>query len=349
MANRERRLRAVIALMMPGVAVAGAPPGDISVRAVVPPVFVIHDGTHTKLPLSAGALVQDADELLGGSDQASVQLECPNGATQTLSARFDAVVNARSAGSRCAIDLKSGAVVATALATAAGRNTDGDASVRGGPFALTSHHTQFGLMMAADARNSAQAFVIDGEARLGIANAASVKSLRQGQAIDALSATVGRIPEQTFQTIASTYAQLDLAQLGRAATAELAAKLQSSWVASLRQPDDVRARRTLADLHASLGLGGSAMSRYQRLHSEPMAGVTFEKPMHGAYRLDSCLPNNRCGKDTAVAWCRAQGYAAARTWVPDYDIGDKAPTQRMGSVEVCNRGPCDGFKSITCE
>jgi hypothetical protein len=71
--------------------------------------------------------------------------------------------------------------------------------------------------------------------------------------------------------------------------------------------------------------------------------------MQGEYRLDYCLMNNQCGKPTAHAWCQAKGYACAASWQAAIDIGDKTPTQRMGSRNVCNRGPCDGFATITCQ
>jgi hypothetical protein len=349
-------------VMFANFAVAGAWAATVIARAVVPPVVVVHDGSQSRVPLKAGMVVADADELIGGSAMASAQLECANGATQTLSANFHAIVNARSATSRCAIDLKSGTAVATALAATPNKNTDDDASISGGPYSMTSHHTQFGLTVTPGANEIGEAFVVDGEALVSDPRAPGPVSLKEGQAVNSLIGKVARISEQTFQHIATAYAQLDLAQLGRAVTPQVAATLQSQWLATLRQPGNAGARKALADSHARLKLNSSLVSKYQVIRANSIASTTvtaplmapqfgnvFHNPMQGEYRLDYCLLNNQCGAATAHAWCQAHGYSRAAKWVAAIDIGASTPTPRMGGSQVCNRGPCDGFATIICE
>jgi hypothetical protein len=334
---------------------------NVTVRAVVPPVIAMHDGDPTPIEVKAGTTFADGDELLGGSASASVQIECPNGATQTLSERFHAVVNARSAKSRCAIDLKSGTAVATVLAATPSKDTDGHASISGGLYAMTSHHTQFGLTVMPGTKANTEAFVVDGEARVSRQEQPDQVTLKDGQMVNSLTHKVARIPEQTFQRIATAYTQLDLAQLGRAATPQIATTLQSQWIAALKQPGNVAARKALAETHSQLRLDSSLVSKYQLARVNSSAGITpapvstplpgnvFQNPMQGEYRLDYCLVNNQCGEATAHAWCRAHGFHNAAKWVAAVDIGARTPTQRMGGSPVCDRGPCDGFASITCE
>jgi hypothetical protein len=349
-------LKTFHAFIITGCAVTGVWAADVTVRAVVPPVVLIHDGTQAKIAVKAGMLVFDADQLIGGSDSASVQLECPNGATQTLSNRFRAVVNARAAKSRCAVDLQVGTAVATALAPTPDKNTDNDASISGGPIAMTSHHTQFGLDVPPGAEAKTQAFVVEGEAFVRAEKAPALVSLKQGQLFSSMTTKIERIPEQMFKHLATAYAQLDLAQLGRAANTQIAATLQSQWLAVLQQPESAIVRKSLADTHAKLGLAQSQVSKYQvaianlnrRLGTPSSFDRVFQYPMDGEYRLSLCLPNNWCGTDTAIAWCQSKGYTTATNWKPAYDIGDQTPVRSMGGKDVCDRGPCDGFASITC-
>jgi hypothetical protein len=354
-------MRTFAAFMIATMAASGAFATGVTVRAVVAPVIVLHDGDPTPIEVRARMILADADELFGGSATASVQIECPNGATQTLSDRFHAVVNARSAKSRCAIDLKAGTAVATALAATSSKNTDDDASISGGLYAMTSHHTQFGLAVTPGAKASTDAFVVDGEALVSIPKAPDPVSLKEGQAFNSLTARVARIPEQTFQRIATAYAQLDVAQLGRAATPQVAATLKSQWLATFKQPGSAGARKALAETHAQLNLNSSLVSKYQVARSDSNAGTAtaavstsqpgnvFLNPMQGEYRLDYCLVNNQCGEATAHAWCRAHGFHNAAKWMAAIDIGARTPTQRMGGGPVCDRGACDGFASIICE
>jgi hypothetical protein len=356
-----RRAMLIVVFVAANIAAQGALAAGVTVRAVIPPVIAMHDGDPTPVEVKAGTIFADGDELLGGSATASVQIECPNGATQTLGERFHAVVNARSAKSRCAIDLKSGTAVATALAATPNKNNDDDASISGGPYAMTSHHTQFGLTVAPDSRVNTQAFVVDGEALVSTPMTPDLVSLKEGQAFDSLTARVVQIPEQTFQRVATAYSQLDLAQLGRAATPQIAATLKSQWLTTLKQPGNAAARKALAESHAQLKLGSSLVAKYQVARVDSNAGVTpapvstplpgnvFQNPMQGEYRLDYCLVNNQCGEATAHAWCRAHGFHNAAKWTAAIDIGARTPTQRMGGSPVCDRGPCDGFASITCE
>jgi hypothetical protein len=352
-------MRNAVPLVVASFVASGAWAAGVTVRAVVPPVSVVHDGAQTSLPVKAGMTTADADRLIGELVTSSVQLECPNGATQTLSGKFDAVINGRTAKSRCAIELQAGTAVATALAPIPNKTADNGASISGGPYALTSHHTQFGLSVTPIGKTSTDAFVVDGEALVTAATPGVPSSLKEGQLYNSLTTKVERIPAATFRRIAMAYTQLDLAQLGRGATAQFAAALQSQWLATLMQPGNTGARKALAETHTKLGLGNSLVSKYQVARASPVSnttvgpssqtGNTFPNPMMGQYRLDYCLPNNKCGKDTAIAWCQAHGYSGVAKWTAAVDIGDKTPTLRLGGNDVCGRGPCDGFASITCE
>jgi hypothetical protein len=332
----------------------------VLVRAVVAPVIVLHDGDPTPHEVKARMLLGDADELLGGTANSSLQLECPNGATQTLTDRFRAVINSRAAKSRCAIDLKTGMAVATTRAAPPNKTTDGDASISGGPYALTSHHTQFGLAITPGANANTEAFVIDGEAVVSAANATVAASLRSGQRIDAFTKKATGIPEPIFRRIATAYVQLDLAQLGRRATPQIASILQTQWLATLKQPTNADARKALAETHASLNLNTSLVSQYQVAQQKTLRSAflanTFPNPMQGPYRLDYCLHYSKtsgafggCGNPAANAWCKTRGFVKAKQWVIARDIGAVSPTSVIGDDRICRAAACDGFASITCE
>jgi hypothetical protein len=351
-------MRVFFTFMIAGCAATGAWAAGVVVRAVVPPVLVLRDGDPTPIEVTARMMLADADELMGGAATACVQLECANGATQTLSDKFHAVVNARSATSRCAIDLKSGTAVATVRAAVPNNNTDNDASINGGPYAMNSHHTQFGVAFTPGAHANAVAFVVEGEAVVSDARKRGLVALKDGQSIDSLISKVARIPEQTFRRIVTAYAQLDLAQLGPAVTPQIAATLQTQWLAALKQPRNTGARKALAQTHQKLGLGASLVSQYQIAQANDLAALsnTIQNPMQGEYRLDFCLHYSKtsgafggCGGQAADAWCKARGFAKARQWVVARDIGATSPTSVIGDDRICNDARCDGFASITCE
>ncbi len=79
------------------------------------------------------------------------------------------------------------------------------------------------------------------------------------------------------------------------------------------------------------------------------ASRTFWYPRYGGYRLDWCREwASNCGKPAADEFCRRKGFARAKVWKMDPDIGDRTPTRIITSGEICSSGSCDGFKYITC-
>ena len=76
---------------------------------------------------------------------------------------------------------------------------------------------------------------------------------------------------------------------------------------------------------------------------------TVEKPMFNGNRLGWCASwGADCGEPAAEAWCIAQGFAGAKSFVKASAIGDKSPTRLIATGAVCDSADCDGFKSVTC-
>jgi hypothetical protein len=76
----------------------------------------------------------------------------------------------------------------------------------------------------------------------------------------------------------------------------------------------------------------------------------FNAPMIDGHRLDICLRwGEACGEPAADAFCVRNGFERASGFVPDPDIGARAPTKVLSTGQVCNESFCDGFQSITCQ
>lgn len=76
----------------------------------------------------------------------------------------------------------------------------------------------------------------------------------------------------------------------------------------------------------------------------------YYKPKWGADRLDWCLNwGTGCGKPAADKFCSKKGFARAKNFSIDADIGAVTRTRLITTGAVCDQGYCDGFKGITCE
>jgi len=87
--------------------------------------------------------------------------------------------------------------------------------------------------------------------------------------------------------------------------------------------------------------------------SAPDAGkttMTFQGPMHGDMRLDSCLEwAKNCGEPAATAWCKTKGMSRALEY-PQENVGEQGlGTRLLGTNQVCKEKFCSSFVYIVCE
>lgn len=118
----------------------------------------------------------------------------------------------------------------------------------------------------------------------------------------------------------------------------------------LDDPAPARRQTTAIPLFAALPAPSLRMPAAEPAAPAPIAGSkTFEYPVYEIYRLNFCLRwDADCGEPAATAWCRTQGFAKARAWKVDQDIGSLFPTIVLADKRVCADLPCDGFTEITC-
>jgi len=264
----------VIGLLLLSGPSAGAAqaPGKATVRAVVGPVTVIHDGSAKRRPVAVGDALQDADRLQGGGMDASAQIDCPNGATQTLTGPFDAILNPSGSQTPCAIDLNAGTAVATTAHTASGDDEPDSASITSGAIAMTAHHTQFGFdagppvtkkMLAVKAAGQTRGFVLDGSASCRDVASGRLWTLEAGKQIDVRTREISAVSDTSYLRLATAFAKLDLSQKGApAANPEAEKSLQVRWLAVMQKPQDAAARVNLAETQASFKVA-SHTSVYQ--------------------------------------------------------------------------------------
>jgi hypothetical protein len=239
-----------------------------SVRAVVGTVVVIRDGTNNQLPVAAGDELHDADRLQGVSPGASTQLECHSGATQTLTGRFDAVLNPSIRQGDCAIDLNAGAAIATTPHSTVGRQGDPhSASIKSGPIAMTSHHTQFGFEVVLSKKlgmPQAEGFVLDGSAACHDVDTGKQWTIQSGKKINTRSKAIMPVDDAKYVRLATAFARLDLSQNGALAADPASEKaLQTRWLAVLKRPQDATARVNLIETQVSLKVSASSAFAYQ--------------------------------------------------------------------------------------
>lgn len=83
--------------------------------------------------------------------------------------------------------------------------------------------------------------------------------------------------------------------------------------------------------------------------TRPDPEQAYNNPMFNGSRLDYCVSwGEGCGAPAAKAFCQANGWAKAKSFVMAEDIGAATPTRLIGTGAVCDQGFCDGFSKIVC-
>jgi hypothetical protein len=244
----------LVALMSWG---AGAHAAGVKVRVTGDVVNV-----RTKAPITNGTVLEKGDRVQGRSENANLQLECPDGATQTLTDRFDALILAADGG-LCSIRLDKGTAAATTapksadgklLQTADGKqpqSADGkpqpsQTEIHVGLVTLGAASTHFGATVVdAEGKTPAfEAYVIEGQ--IIVREPERKTSLVSGQMLNGLDHEVQSIPEARFAKLARVYAQLDLTQ--PTAEAPPRAALEKAYLEAFRNPSNMKARGNLHTL-----------------------------------------------------------------------------------------------------
>jgi hypothetical protein len=310
-------------------------------------------------------VLKNADQLTAGPAGAKLMLECFNGGSQLLIDRFDAFINKSGAPSNCAIDLNDGTAVATANPD---NSVAGRVSVSAGPVAALAEHTQFGITVPDGDTAAAEAFVIEGSAKL--TRAGETVNLAQGHVWYAKSASVAQVPDAKLHALAANFAYMDAKRAG--ASVEARSQLTARYYATFKAPGDTKAREDLVGSYKALAIPPSSVTKYQaaqkfdgksqvvqpnnHLLAAPQSnaavgtGGRFENPSVNGLRLDVCLHwGVECGAPAANAFCRSKGYSSARSFEIAYDIGAGSPTLVLGDGRVCSETACDGFSVIACQ
>lgn len=83
--------------------------------------------------------------------------------------------------------------------------------------------------------------------------------------------------------------------------------------------------------------------------SDPIASDrVFANPEWKGYRLDVCwLGTGYCGKWSADAFCKAQGFAESLASTPDREPGN-VQTRAIGNNQICENN-CRGYQQIICK
>ena len=360
-----------------------AAPSDIVaiISSVDGEVNLIRLGLEENTKAKVGDQLKNADQLTAISVKANVQLECTNGASQTLMDDFDAILNGAEATSPCAIELEKGTSIATS-------NPDGSdagrASIRGGPVAAESQHTQFGVTVPADDAENSEAFVIEGQA--AVRRSGEAWTLTDGQLWSARTAAITTVSDARYEALASNFARIDVRRSRSAVNAQAELQLTASYFKAFKSPKNAVAREALVQSYAALAIPESSVTKYNaarrikpggtvdndspQLNAGPrpppkllLNGIggggsryalratdTFSNPSVGGNRLDACLHwGVECGQAAANEFCKTKGFTGAKSFAYAYDIGAQTPTLVMGDNKVCNAASCDGFASIACQ
>jgi hypothetical protein len=301
-----------------------------TVRAVFGRVVASRDGVENPFPVRGGDELHDADRLQGDSPDASTQLECPSGATQTLTGRFDAVLNPSGAQSDCAIDLNVGTAIATTGHSPRGVEDDPkSALIKSGPIAMTSHHTQFGLEVLPTRKRGiphVEGFVLDGSAACHDLQTGRQWRIETGKKIDMHSRVITPVEDAKYVRLARAFARLDLSQKGAAAIDPASERtLQTRWLAVMRQPQDAAARVNLIEAHVSLKVSASRVSVYQASR----ANVLIKKSVDPALK---------------IRWKSIGAPVGANVVMPPTDMHMQAEESES---RVHTDAACDGHGSVT--
>jgi hypothetical protein len=230
-------------------------------------VSLVRDGVAGKTAVQTRTQLQEADVLRGETKESGVLIQCgKEGDAHTLSGEFEAIVLSSADDGSCVIDLKAG----IAVATKAPATKPGGTTLRSGPIAMASIHTQFGIYVTqADGDAGAiRSFVVDGSATCRDSRRPDkVWSLNSGEEIDPQTGARSAIGNQTYEQLARTFAQLDATEM-HPRNQVLEDQLAAGWLEVLRKPGDLQARNNLTRLQS---FSQSALAQYQKARARELA------------------------------------------------------------------------------
>lgn len=273
------------ALALWGVAGRSACAKEASIRAATSGVEVTTGGQLGTVRAIRGMTLEDGSELRGESVHDSVQLECSNGATQTLSGNrygpFDAVIDNEDPKLGCTVNLKSGRAVATTAAGGSNGSKSGSAAIIGpGAVAMLSHHTQFGVSVTQRGQGGmVSAFVLDGAAVLERKDARTSRDVAAGSTVDTGTNSTHPIDDHSYEEIADTYATLDVSGRSAEGDKSLERELQQRWVDALEHSADPLARVRLAEEQAAVGATDSVIFHYELERAAQLSNKSGNKDL----------------------------------------------------------------------
>ena len=284
------RLLGVALTAAAGLPVTSALAQGLTVRATTSGVEVASSDLSKTLPATKGMPIVEGSELTGSSGD-HAQLECASGVSYTLVGPFDVVVDSKDAkrlrnpedpkgsGVLCTVDLKSGTAVAT-TGIGDGPGSDTGTAVIIGPdaVAMVSHHTQFGLSVSQQGASGIEsAFVFDGAAVLTRKD--SPRDVQAGSSVDPETNSTTSIDDDTYQSIADTYTDLDLSEGSAQSSQGYGFELQQSWFDALKHFDDPLARVRLAETQAAAGATQSVIFYYELKRAGQLADASGNKEL----------------------------------------------------------------------
>jgi hypothetical protein len=219
-------------------------------------------------PLAENTTLMDKDGLLGEDADSAVQLVCANGATLVLSGQFDAYLRLGNNGAECTVYLRAGTAIATTAPGEPNANTI-PTIIQYGTVTLGARSTQFGATIVSDRGapdTRADAFVIEGTVEMQQSDPAGPAVeplvLQTGQLLAAHSTQIAAIDDTRFDTMAATYAKLEVQTIPVAQRAAVEVELQQAYARTLRHPRDVGAQRSLLAVYRTRGLTNAPAATY---------------------------------------------------------------------------------------
>lgn len=234
------------------------------VQYVWPVVQVFGAGGSTATNVTEKMQLHDGDYLAGESDRSSVQVDCPNGGTQTLKGgidgKFAAVIH-----NGCILDLTDGMAIATTGLGGSVTTPDGPATINGpGAVSMLSSHTQFGLVVKkVHGSWTTEGLVFDGSAVLNRPGVACRYPVSAGLSVDTDTCEITGIRPEEYDAVATAYTDLDLSQAKPNAGAADRKTLHDRWLGALKDPRDAEARVELAELEGRIGATKSQIFTYE--------------------------------------------------------------------------------------
>ena len=218
--------------------------------------------------LDTSTALNDGDGVQGDDSGSALQLLCADGATQTLTGRFDALVYMGGDGKQCAITLRAGSVLATTAPNAEDEKVI-PTRIVAGDVTLGASTTQFGASIVAGAGTDhpqAEAFVMDGKIEVKRVASTEVATLTSGERLPVGASQAAPIEEATYQRFATTYANLEVMSLPVQQREQARVELQAAYVGALKRPTDVAAQRNLEQVYQARGVQVSPVLIYRQSH-----------------------------------------------------------------------------------